>query len=183
MCAAPNSTQTQTATHQPLAQTSASSTSKYPERNSNQSRNKPSPGGKRKPMPQRSSSAQKPSNESRNAKRARWAKRSKPVAKPVVQRSPEREYTSVCCSAPARKPRAGAKEAGKDPETGKIKDQVKGLGHWRCSLCSKNCKVTVGKPTPKLASGSFASNSCPDVIYPAKLTTPEVTIAAKNEVA
>jgi hypothetical protein len=38
------------------------------------------------------------------------------------------------------------KEAVKDPESGKMKDKVKGLGHWRCSGCRKVCKVTPRKP-------------------------------------
>jgi len=40
-------------------------------------------------------------------------------------------------------------DAVKDPETGKTKDKPKGLGKWRCSACSKVCKVTVHKPAPK----------------------------------
>jgi hypothetical protein len=63
-------------------------------------------------------------------------------------------YTSVCCSAPAQKPRAGAVDAVKDPETGKTKDKPKGLGHWHCSGCHKACKVTVGKPEAKETFGT-----------------------------
>ena len=103
-----------------------------------------------KPTVQKSSgSAQKPNEPSRNQKRARWAKKAKPVAKPIVRKGPEKEYISVCCSVPARKPRAGMKETVKDPETGKMKDKPKGLGHWRCTACGKVAKVTPRKPEPK----------------------------------
>ena len=97
-----------------------------------------------KPIAKQSSSAQKPHDETRNAKRARWAKKAKPVAKPIVRRGPVKSYTSVCCSLPASKPRAGQKEMAKDPETGKTKEVAKGLGKWRCSGCRKVCKVRPG---------------------------------------
>ena len=99
-----------------------------------------------KPTVQKSSgnAQQKPSEPSRNAKRARWAKKSKPVAKPSVRRGPVKSYTSVCCSLPASKPRAGQKEMAKDAETGKTKEVAKGLGKWRCSGCRKVCKVRPG---------------------------------------
>ena len=87
--------------------------------------------------------------QSREQKRKNWAKRSKPVAKPSVRVGPVKVYTSVCCSLPAQKPRAGAVDAVKDPETGKTKDKPKGLGHWHCSGCHRACKVTVGKPEAK----------------------------------
>jgi hypothetical protein len=73
----------------------------------------------------------------------------------------------VCCSLLASKPTAGQKEMAKDAETGKMKDQVKGLGHWRCSGCRKACKVTPQKPAPR---GSIAI-TVPDVVYPGPLTT------------
>ena len=97
-----------------------------------------------KPTAKQSGSAQKPHDETRNAKRARWAKKSKPVAKPSVRRGPVKSYTSVCCSLPASKPRAGQKEMAKDAETGKTKEVAKGLGKWRCSGCRKVCKVRPG---------------------------------------
>ena len=55
----------------------------------------------------------------------------------MQQRGPVREYITACCSAPGKKPRAFQKEIGKDPETGKMKDLVKGLGKWRCNACGK----------------------------------------------
>ena len=86
--------------------------------------------------------------QSRNAKRARWAKKSKPVAKPIARRENTYEYISACCSLPARKPRAGEKEMQKNAETGKFKEQPKGLGHWRCTGCGKVAKVSPRKPQP-----------------------------------
>ena len=96
---------------------------------------------------------QKP-QQSREQKRKNWAKRSKPVAKPSVRVGSVKAYTSVCCSLPAQKPRAGAVDAVKDPETGKTKDKPKGLGHWHCSGCHRACKVTVGKPEAKETFGA-----------------------------
>ena len=69
-----------------------------------------------------------------------------------------KQYISVCCSLPARKPRCGQKEVVINPETKKPKEVPKGLGHWRCSGCSKVCKVTPRKPvvveaTPVAAQG------------------------------
>ena len=91
---------------------------------------------------------QKP-QQSREQKRKNWAKRSKPVAKPSVRVAPAKVYTSACCQAPATKPKAGQKEVAKDAETGKMKSGSKGLGKWRCSACSKVCRVAVHKPAPK----------------------------------
>ena len=87
---------------------------------------------------------QKP-QQSREQKRKNWAKRSKPVAKPVALALPAREYVSVCCNAPAHKPKAGQKEVAKDPESGKMKSGSKGLGHWRCGQCGKTCIVSCKK--------------------------------------
>jgi hypothetical protein len=132
--------------------------------NQNQQKTEKSNTSFRKPnggnlITKNSSAQQRPNGQSRNEKRARWAKRSKPVARPVaVKRGPVKSYTSVCCSLPASKPTAGQKEMAKDAETGKMKGQVKGLGHWRCSGCRKACKVTPQKPAP-------------DVVYPGPLTT------------
>jgi hypothetical protein len=33
----------------------------------------------------------------------------------------------------------------KDADSGKFRSTPKGLGKWKCSVCSKPCKVTVGK--------------------------------------
>jgi hypothetical protein len=92
--------------------------------------------------------------ESRNAKRKRWAKANRPKQAPKtsVRSVPVKEYVSSCCSVAARKPRAGQKEMSKDPETGKMANQAKGLGKWRCSQCSKRCSVTVRKPETTLVT-------------------------------
>ena len=125
------------------------STSPSPNQTSNPNRSKPLRGGKNAYMSkQQGNSAQKP-QQSREQKRKNWAKRSKPVAKPSVRVAPAKVYTSACCQAPATKPKAGQKEVAKDAETGKMKSGSKGLGKWRCSACSKVCKVTVHKPAPK----------------------------------
>jgi len=125
------------------------STSPSQNQTSNPNRSKPSHGGKNAYMSrQQGNSAQKP-QQSREQKRKNWAKRSKPVAKPSVRVAPAKVYTSACCQAPATKPKAGAQEMQRDPESGKSKSQSKGLGKWRCSACSKVCKVTVHKPAPK----------------------------------
>ena len=93
------------------------------------------------PTVQKSSgSAQQKPKQSRDEKRKTWAKKSKPVAKPLVRKGPEKEYISTCCSVPARKPKAGMKEMVKDAESGKTKDKAKGLGKWRCGQCQKVCK-------------------------------------------
>jgi len=93
---------------------------------------------------QQGNSAQKP-QQSREQKRKNWAKRSKPVAKPSVRVAPAKVYTSACCQAPATKPKAGAQEMQRDPESGKSKSQSKGLGKWRCSQCGKTCIVSCKK--------------------------------------
>ena len=125
------------------------STSPSQNQTSNPNRSKPSHGGKNAYMSrQQGNSAQKP-QQSREQKRKNWAKRSKPVAKPSVRVAPAKVYTSACCQAPATKPKAGQKEVAKDAETGKMKSGSKGLGKWRCSACSKVCRVAVHKPAPK----------------------------------
>jgi len=147
MCAANNlPSKTSTTSTKP-----STSTTKEPKWLTMKKQNKSSAGKTAKPIAPKSSesSAQKPQQETRNAKRARWAKKSKPVAKAPVNRGPVREYISVCCNVGATKPRAGAKEAAKDPETGKVKDKSKGLGHWRCTGCRKACKVKSQAPAPK----------------------------------
>lgn len=147
MCAAPNSTTT------PSVHTSSTQASKpVPKWMKMKQQNISSAGKTAKPTVQKSSSSAPKPHETRNAKRARWAKKSKPVAKPVVVRGPVLEYISTCCSLPAIKPRAGAKEVAKDPESGKMKDKSKGLGHWRCSGCRKTAKVRPQAPTPKVVS-------------------------------
>ena len=112
--------------------------------------NKSSADKTAKPIVKKSSGSaqQKPSEGTRNEKRARWAKKAVPKQKPVAPgRENAFEYISACCSLPARKPKAGQKEAVKDPETGRSKDKPKGLGKWRCGNCGKICKVVPRKPT------------------------------------
>lgn len=167
MCAQPNST-IPTVTTKVNTSVSTSATQKQDSSQGQMKlKNKSSRGGKRNFTPKQSGSAQKPNDQSRNAKRARWAKQNKPKQKPVVRRGPEKEYISACCSVPARKPRAGDKEAAKDPESGRMKDKVKGLGHWHCGQCGKPCKVTPRKPESKL-TGSI---STPTVFIPPVLET------------
>jgi hypothetical protein len=86
---------------------------------------------------------------SRDEKRRRWAKKHRVAPKLVVKRDPAKEYISACCSLPARKPTAGEKYTAKDPETGKMATMNRGLGKWRCSGCSKVCKVSARKPETK----------------------------------
>lgn len=87
--------------------------------------------------------------QTRNEKRRRWAKNHRVAPKPVIKRGPVKVYVSVCCKLPANKPPAGEKYTAKDPETNKMSEMRRGLGHFRCSGCGKGCKVTVHKPEPK----------------------------------
>ena len=83
----------------------------------------------------------------------------------MQQRGPVREYITACCSAPGKKPRAFQKEIGKDPETGKMKDLVKGLGKWRCSACGKIAKVTPRAPQGKeLVTAALPPATVADVL-------------------
>lgn len=85
--------------------------------------------------------------QSRDEKRRRWAKKHKVAPKVVAKlREPVKEYISACCNLRASKPRAGEKVITRDPETGKPKETRLGLGHWRCSGCSKSTKVSPRKP-------------------------------------
>lgn len=136
---------TSTQTHQGSTHPSASLTSQSQGRNFNKKQNGRFSKSTGKPTGGTSNS------QSRNAKRARWAKKNKPVAKPRVQKGPEKEYVCACHGEPARKPRAGQKDVIKDPESGKMKDKPKGLGHWRCSVTNKSAKVSPRKPAPKEA--------------------------------
>jgi hypothetical protein len=98
-----------------------------------------------------SNSSSQTGSQSRNEKRKRWAKKNRPAAKPVVRRGPVKEYISACCSLPATKPATAEKQMGKDPESGKLKEQRKGLGHWCCSGCGKPAKVTPRTPVKTVA--------------------------------
>ena len=91
-------------------------------------------------------SSKKGSNKSKYGKKRNQKKNLKPV---VAPRGPVKEYVSACCSALASKPRAGRKETAADPESKKMKEVTKGLGHWRCSTCGKPTKVTPRTPAPK----------------------------------
>jgi len=147
MCAASNT---------PMVQPSTSTTKPVPKWMKMKQQNRSSAEKNAKPIVKKSSSAQKPNDQSRNAKRARWAKKAKPVAKPI-RVGPTLEYISACCSVPARKPKAGAKETGKDAETGKTKEMSKGLGKWTCGQCQKKCKVTPRKPEAKVVTIDMAA--------------------------
>ena len=131
------------ATNQKVSSSSASTTTKS-QNHATSTKQKPYSQGR----PNGNTRPTSGNGQSRNAKRARWAKKSKPVAKPVVRRENTYEYISACCTLPARKPRAGEKEMQKNAETGKFKEQPKGLGHWRCSGCGKAAKVSPRKPQP-----------------------------------
>jgi hypothetical protein len=95
-------------------------------------------------------SSNKDFQSTRKEKRRRWAKKSKPVAKAIAPKLNVKEYVCVCHGEAARKPKAGQKEVAKDPESGKLKDTTKGLGHWRCSVTNKGTKVTPRAPQPKV---------------------------------
>lgn len=64
----------------------------------------------------------------------------------------------VCHGEVARKPKAGQKEVAKDPESGKLKDTTKGLGHWRCSVTNKGAKVSPRAPQPKVVVVSVTND-------------------------
>jgi hypothetical protein len=147
MCAAPN-----TSTTKPEQSSTTGKTKPEPKWLTMKKQNKSSAGKTAKPIVKPSSSAPKPQQETRNAKRARWAKKAKSVAKPRVVRGPVHEYVSKCCSLPATKPVAGLQESVKDPDSGKMKKQPKGLGHWRCTGCKKVTAVTPRKPEAKMVS-------------------------------
>ena len=167
-CAAPNSTN--------VPNSSPKTTNKpVPKWLKMKQQNLSSAGKTAKPTAQKSSggAAQKPVNESRDQKRKRWAKQNKPKQKPVTPKADAKEYISACCSVPARKPRAGAKEAVKDADSGKTKDKAKGLGHWRCSGCSKACKVTPRKPEPVVVTLQNSLKRAMDTL-PTLLEVPNV---------
>jgi len=50
-------------------------------------------------------------------------------------------YTSVCCGQPAHKPPVQRSKEDKAEN----KFSTCSLGHWKCSVCEKNCKVTRSK--------------------------------------
>ena len=149
MCATFNSTKTQKSTG---VSSTPSTATKEPKWLQMKRKNLSSAGKSTGPIAKKSSgSAQSPNQQTREEKRKRWAKKNRPVAKKpaAAPRGPVNEYISACCSVPARKPKAGAKEVQKDPESGKMKEKSKGLGHWRCGQCGKSTKVTPRKPEPK----------------------------------
>ena len=91
-------------------------------------------------------SSKRGSKKSKYGKKQGQRKGQKPL---VAPRAPVKEYSSLCCSMPAVKPKAGRKEMSQDPESKKTKEITKGLGHWRCGQCGKPCKVKVQTPAPK----------------------------------
>ena len=92
-------------------------------------------------------SSKRDSKKSRYGRKQSQRKGQKPL---VAPRAPGKEYSSLCCSMPAVKPRAGRKETAQDPESKKTKEVTKGLGHWRCGTCGKPCKVKMQMPAPKV---------------------------------
>jgi hypothetical protein len=119
-----------------MTQTTTQQRTSQPSRRNN---SRPNQNGK----PQGSGKQQFGKGKSRYAAKKNRRGPAKPFRKPL---GPVKEYISSCCSLPAIKPRAGAKESVKNPETGKVKEQPKGLGHWRCTGCRKSTKVTPRKP-------------------------------------
>lgn len=92
------------------------------------------------PSAQRTKARTKSSSRSRKNRAGKGTHRS--TRTPQQRRGPEKEYLSKCCSAIAKKPACGKKEDVRDPETGKMKEIKKGLGHWRCGQCGRKTTVT-----------------------------------------
>src|SRR5208282_4175653 len=87
--------------------------------------------------PSTTSTSRPPKGKSKYAQKAR-VKANKPKA--IAKQGPVNSYLSVCCGVPATKKacvRVDKKEA-----------LVQGLGSWRCTGCTKPCKVTVSKAKP-----------------------------------
>ena len=116
------------------------------------------------------SSSKKDSRKSKYGKKRNQKKNLKPVVSP---RGPVKEYVSGCCSALASKPRAGRKETASDPESKKMKEVTKGLGHWRCSTCGKPTKVTPRTSAPK----EFVTVVPPPAMMLVDVTATEVPVA------
>lgn len=153
MCAAPNShTQQSKQSSEKSMKTSSKPEPKWLKM---KRLNKSSADKTEKPTGKTSSSAQKANQQTRKKKRDRWAKKSKPVAKPAARRrGPVFEYVSSCCGIPCQKTPCGTKIPTVDPESGKAKEKVTGLGTWRCNGvggCKKTCKVTRKAPAAKVA--------------------------------
>jgi hypothetical protein len=116
-----------------------------PNQRTNQKSSAPSPQQNRKPTGQPSSKPGQNKGKRPHGK-SRYAKKKSNQRKPVVvKRAPLKSYISGCCNLPATKPATGQVEVVQDPETKKMKDKAKGLGHWRCTGCRKSCKVTPKK--------------------------------------
>lgn len=77
------------------------------------------------------------------------SKYSKKAKKPAIVKAvvAVNQYTSKCCNAPAKKP---ALQALSDWKSAKISD-FGGLGHWRCTVCSKSCVVSRSKKSQEVA--------------------------------
>lgn len=97
-----------------------------------------------KPTGRNTNGSSKPRGKSRYSKK----KSGKKFVKPVVVRAAVKSYISACCSVAAKKPRCGQVESVQSPDSKKIVEQSKGLGHWRCGACNKPTKVTPRKPEP-----------------------------------
>lgn len=139
----------------PSVQQSGSPTSANQSRNHSRRRNRHSHGKNGKPTgnPSQQQSQQGNGQHQKQVnKQGNWKGGHQPRPKlrtPKISREPVYEYASVCCGVRALKPRAAGKTQVTDPETKKPKTEIKGLGHWRCPNCKKNCKVTRRKPEPK----------------------------------
>ena len=59
-------------------------------------------------------------------------------------------YTSVCCSAPAKKP--PVERSASDRAENKFSECT--LGKWHCTKCAKNCKVTRNKAKESTPDGT-----------------------------
>jgi hypothetical protein len=104
-----------------------------------------------------------------NGQKKRYGKPSKPQA---PRRAPVKEYISVCCGVPARKPVAGKKVMQENPESHKVKETAKGLGKWRCGQCGKAAKVTPRVPQNTILSGS-ESGTTPLPVFRSLPTLPQ----------
>lgn len=91
--------------------------------------------------------------------------RGKRSAKPQAPKAgPVNEYLSKCCSLPARKPVAGERAGGINPETKKASKVIKGLGHWRCSGCGKSTEVSLRKPQPATLGTVIVNTEVPQEV-------------------
>lgn len=145
-----------------MAHTTGNSVNSQKPQNLNSKQSNGTFTGKKQQFSQNGSQQQRSNGgkkQSRNEKRRRWAKKHKVAPKPVVKRGPVKEYVSACCSLPAIKPVAGEKFTARDPETGKMAEQRRGLGKFRCTGCKKIAKVTPRKPEVKEVPNNVPSDN------------------------